>query len=317
MPPPADERTPASAGVWRVAWWFVAAVTIVAAAGLQFRAPWSLPVLDSTILRPTTALLAGGLLGIGALRLGASGWLSPYAVLAMSAASALAAALVYPFGLPAAVVAALVAGAAAGFVTARLDAASPGRAIATAALMLALIGVAVAVEAMVRGDPASGRDLSLFLLGDLSLPPGRFAIFGLAAVLIVGMAIARSSDLVAAIALAVAVGAVGPIAFVGWWAARAVRAVGYTSGSSAVASAAVTGGAALLAIDSVQRYLIGGYSFAVNVAVSLVAVPVWLWCLAGDAAGRSRLVLRIIAIALGAVTTVVAVAFTQTIRSAT
>jgi ABC-type Fe3+-siderophore transport system permease subunit len=193
-------------------------------------------------------LLAGGARGIAAAALFAAGALGGGAL-----ALALARALDRPrraANLGAALLLAVLAGAAAltgTFARARTD------------------GVAPAVQ---------------WLLGDLrgagSL--AALALLGCAAVL--GFVAVRRPALRSGLALAAygfAAGAVGPLAFVGTLAPRAVRALAGRAAPGAVLFASAAAGAAgVAAVDAVPRLLFGGYDFPWNVPAALLAVPLFL-----------------------------------------
>jgi ABC-type cobalamin transport system permease subunit len=79
------------------------------------------------------------------------------------------------------------------------------------------------------------------------------------------------------LALGLSVGAVGPLAFVGTFVPRAVRALAPAASPRAwLATSAVAGAATVAAVDAVPRLLLGGYDFPFNVAAGMLALPVFL-----------------------------------------
>ncbi len=79
------------------------------------------------------------------------------------------------------------------------------------------------------------------------------------------------------VALALAFGAVGPLAFVGTFVPRSVRWL--ASGRSEPhlrLTAALCTGASVAAIDAVPRYLVGGYDFPWNLPAAMLALPIFL-----------------------------------------
>ena len=72
-------------------------------------------------------------------------------------------------------------------------------------------------------------------------------------------------------------GAAGPLAFVGSFAPRCVRSLARGASPRALLPACAAAGAAtVVAIDAVQRLLVGGYAFPFNVPAALLAIPIFL-----------------------------------------
>jgi len=79
------------------------------------------------------------------------------------------------------------------------------------------------------------------------------------------------------LAFGLAVGAAGPLVFVGALAPRCVRWLARGASPQALLPACVAAGAAtVVAIDAVPRLLVGGYDFPFNVPAALLAIPVFL-----------------------------------------
>jgi hypothetical protein len=104
------------------------------------------------------------------------------------------------------------------------------------------------------------------------------------------------------LAFGVAVGAAGPLAFVGAMAPRTVRWLARGASERTLLPASVAAGAAtVVAVDAVPRLLVGGYTLPFNVAAAMLAVPIFLgWNrvrLRRDA-GRASLGFEIVEIAV-------------------
>jgi hypothetical protein len=85
------------------------------------------------------------------------------------------------------------------------------------------------------------------------------------------------ADALGLVGLGLGIGAAGPLAFVGTFAPRAVRALAHSASPAALATAGAAAGAAgVAAIDAVPRLLVGGYTLPFNVAAGMLAVPIFL-----------------------------------------
>lgn len=219
--------------------------------------------------------------------------------------------------------------------------------LGAALLLPAGVGLAAVSGSYARdGDPRVARAVA-WLLGDLSgASVASGAVLVGAAVLLGGIALralargpgaAAGSNaavspelgsrvsLLGSLAFAVSLGAVGPLAFVGSLAPRAVRALAPAARPGAFAAASAAAGAAtVVAVDAVPRLLVGGYDFPWNVPAGVLALPIFLgWNRARlrRDAGRAGLAFEALELALIAALTVgaavVALFFTQVVRSAT
>jgi ABC-type Fe3+-siderophore transport system permease subunit len=152
------------------------------------------------------------------------------------------------------------------------------------ALLLALaIGAAALAGTYVRERRDALVPIVRWLLGDLG--GASVASGAVLAVVAVALAIAATRArmrgaaprVLERVALGVAVGAVGPLAFVG---AMVPRAVGWlaaaTPPAARLATSAFAGAATVAAIDAVPRLLVGGYDFPFNVPAGLLAIPIYL-----------------------------------------
>lgn len=153
----------------------------------------------------------------------------------------------------------------------------------------ALLGVSIAVAA-VAGTYARAREdgisaLVAWLLGDVSSASVSGAALVLAAALALGVLAVRAlggsdrgrATSLAWLGLGLGVGAAGPLAFVGTFVPRAVRAlVPVASPGAQAAAAAAAGAATVAAIAAVPRALVGGYTLPFNVGAGMLAIPVFL-----------------------------------------
>jgi ABC-type Fe3+-siderophore transport system permease subunit len=157
--------------------------------------------------------------------------------------------------------------------------------LAAAALLSTLIGVAALTGTYARARRDGVAACVAWLLGDLtgaSFASGT-ALLALAAALL-GFALhalragARTRlATLSLLAFGIGVGAAGPLAFVGSFAPRCVRALARGASPRALVPACAAAGAAtVVAIDAVQRLLVGGYAFPFNVPAALLAIPIFL-----------------------------------------
>jgi len=157
--------------------------------------------------------------------------------------------------------------------------------LAAAGLLATLIGVAALAGTYARSRRDGVSAGVAWLLGDLA--GASFASGGVLlalAVALLGFALhalragSRSSlATLSLLAFGIGVGAAGPLAFVGSFAPRCVRSLTRGASPRALLPACATAGAAtVVAIDSVQHLVVGGYAFPFNVPAALLAIPIFL-----------------------------------------
>jgi iron complex transport system permease protein len=149
-----------------------------------------------------------------------------------------------------------------------------------------LLGAGITVAALTGTYARARRDavseLVTWLLGDLtgsSFASGGALLVVLAALVVAAFRTrsAGAAGNIALVAAAAAVGAAGPLAFVGTFVPRTVRALARNASARAVTLASVAAGAATVAaVDAVPRLLVGGYDFPFAVPVGMVAIPAFL-----------------------------------------
>lgn len=156
-------------------------------------------------------------------------------------------------------------------------------AIALALAAMAAIGALVGTYVRERRDPISPA--VTWLLGDLGGASFASGLILCAVVLVLVLVswrgLSASTGIppssIAWIAQGVAIGAAGPLAFVGAFAPRTVRWLAQGASERALLPAsAVAGAATVVAIDSVPRLLLGGYDFPWNVPAAMLAIPIFL-----------------------------------------
>jgi len=155
--------------------------------------------------------------------------------------------------------------------------------LALAAVLVALGALAAFAGTYARERRDGLAALVAWLLGDLG--GSTFTSAGallLATTILATLALRRAdakeaSPIVGVMAFGLAVGAAGPLAFVGTLAPRTVRWL--TAGASfrtVLLVGMAAGAAAVAAIDTVPRLLLGGYDFPWNLPATMVAIPVFL-----------------------------------------
>ena len=196
---------------------------------------------------------------------------------------------------------------------------------AAALLLAALIAAAALAGTYARARRDSVAGVIEWLLGDLSRASfaSGGALLALAAALLAAALHALRSQTparlgaLAWLALGVGMGAAGPLAFVGAFAPRCVRALAPGASPRALLPACMAAGAAgVAAIDAVPRLLVGGYDFPFNVPAGLLAIPIFLaWNRARlrGLAGRASLGFEVFEVALIAGMTLAAVALAVTL----
>jgi len=174
-----------------------------------------------------------------------------------------------------------VAGGGLAFALARaLDRPRRAANLGAALLLAALVGAAALAGTYARARTDGIAPMVQWLLGDLrgARSASGAALLGCAALL--GAVALRRPEHRPGLALAaygLAAGAVGPLAFVGTLAPRAVRALAGAVAPGALLFACVAAGAAVVAaVDAVPRLLVGGYDFPWNVPAALLAIPIFL-----------------------------------------
>jgi ABC-type Fe3+-siderophore transport system permease subunit len=275
------------AGIW-LASGAVLAVVVLAAFRLGFAAD------PATLLRANGARAAfaagvGALLAIaGALRQLGPGerplreleWLGATVGAAgggFAAASAFAGAAAYL----AFAVGALVGGGLAWRAAHMLDRSRRWTNLAVLAFLGAAIGVAALAGTYARARQDALAPVVAWLLGDLGRAHALAAVLLLAAAAFAAAggarALARGRDTeLRWLSLSLAIGAAGPLLFVGSFVPRAVRWLAPGASRTAqLAASAAAGGATVAAIDAVPRLLVGGYDFPFAVAATLLAIPIF------------------------------------------
>ncbi|MDH3684996.1 MAG: hypothetical protein OEP95_02165 [Myxococcales bacterium] len=181
---------------------------------------------------------------------------------------------------------AATAGAAAGWAVARaLDRGSRWSNLGVALLLAAIVGGAAVAGSYVGARLDFVQPTVRWLLGDLAhaaLPSAALLAAAVVAAGAYGAARIRSEPAVPLAGLGwlvtgLAIGAAGPLAFVGSFVPRAVAGLAPTASAAArLATSMAAGAATVVALDSVPRLLVGGYALPFNVAATMLAVPVLL-----------------------------------------
>ncbi len=198
-----------------------------------------------------------------------------------------------------------------------------GAALAVAATAFTLAGI----DSLHLGDDFAGAVLR-WLFGSLvgaSGVGGAVVLAILMGFLVLAVRGAEAPGWLSPVAFGVAVGAVGPVPFVGALAARAVASLARRASPSAqLVVSSVAGGALVVALDAVPRLLMGGYALSLSLAATLFSVPVFLtWNrrrLRREVGGAGRIG-EIVEVALIALATLAAAAYlaaiTGIVRAAT
>ncbi len=151
-------------------------------------------------------------------------------------------------------------------------------------VVLALSLAAMAGIAALAGTYARERadviaPIVTWLLGDLATATFASGAVMLLLALLLGMrAISgKASESVELVAMAMAVGAAGPLAFVGTLAPRTVRWLARgASDRTLVLTGMAAAAATVAAVDAVPRLLLGGYDFPWNLPAAMLAIPIFL-----------------------------------------
>lgn len=277
-----------------VALWFAASVVLALAGMFSFRDGFAGDRYTAWIVngpRVLLALGAGAALGLsGTIRLqrGAADPLHEMRILAVSAGAGgvgwLSAIIVpSPLALVAFVIAGAVGAATLDRFVVVLDRPRRWSNLALAAVLAACAALVAFSGTYVRERQDVIASIVPWLLGDLT--HASFAAVAVLSPLVIlllwiGCRVDSSHEgphWIETTAWALSIGAVGPLAFVG---TLAPRAVAWISRDSSLARARLTSalctGATVAAIDAVPRYLVGGYDFPWNLPAAMLAVPIFL-----------------------------------------
>lgn len=306
--------TPAAPPLRVLLWTLLGLLVLLLATSLQFRLPLGETApyaIDANLPRWLLGFGGGALLAIAGARLDQR-WTSPFSFLALSAGAVAGCVAGFTGFGDAGAVAGLGIGALAGAALARWLP-PHGVFVATAGLGLASLGLFLASR--VKVEPTLGRALTWLAAGDIGHAT---LVLGIVASLLpVVLLLTRAIDRVPVLGLGVACGLVGPVAFISWWVPLAEARLTRLHGLPRDLMLAFAGGVIVVAVDSVQRWLIGGYGFGLNFPLALMGSPVWLWWVSSQCSGWRRYGARFIA-ALIAVAGVLFTAFAvDIIRSAT
>lgn len=156
-----------------------------------------------------------------------------------------------------------------------------------------------------KGNPDGFRHVLWWMMGDLSRATWWSAAPVLLTILVLATAAVQAArsgasrrlGVLAALLWGIAIGAGGIIAWFGLLIALAAKRVaGAASLRHAISLSAALGALAMIWADAIPRLLIGGYSFPINLAVAMVAIPWYLnWGprLGRPETGRAATALRI------------------------
>lgn len=151
-----------------------------------------------------------------------------------------------------------------------------------ALLLAAMAGIAAFAGTYARERTDVIAPAVTWLLGDLGGTTFTgAAMFVLASALLLAFVLragaARAGEPVAIIAMALAIGAAGPLAFVGTFAPRAVRWLARGANPPLLLmTSMLAAGATVAAVDAVPRLLVGGYDFPWNLPAAMLAIPIFL-----------------------------------------
>lgn len=301
--------------------WLASAAVIVVCAATSFRLGLAEGVATALAVNGARVLLgaaAGAALALsGSLRL-AAGTVRPLGeveVLAVSAGAAGGGFVLAGTQTGATALLLFALGAVAGalglvVVVRRLDRPRRWTNLAVVLLIAVLAGVAALAGTYVRTRRDAVATVATWLLGDLggATAASATALAGAAGLLLIAAtratapASGRRRETVSLLALGLGVGAVGPLAFVGTLAPRAVRWLARGATERALLPlCAAAGAATVVAVDAVPRLLVGGYDFPWNVPAAMLAVPLfggWNRMRLRRAAGRASVVFELTELAL-------------------
>jgi hypothetical protein len=267
------------------AWLAVGLAIALAAMSLQFR--FGLGELqdftiDANGPRWLLAFAAGALFGCAGLQVPAR-YAAPEWFLAISTASAAGCVLGWQFAAAPGAWFGLAAGAVLGHLAVRM---LPPHRVVAALLCLALAAAGLFAGSLVKAEPNTARLLVWWALGDVGHATWATGVIGVLALPAVWLI--RDARASGWLALGLAVGLAGPIAFLAWWIPLAEARIAGLAGARRIFLCMIAGGVLLLTVDAVQRFLIGGYGFGLNFPLALIGTPIYLWWCAGRRASARR-----------------------------
>jgi len=180
---------------------------------------------------------------------------------------------------------------------------------------LALAGAGIFLASQVKVEPGAGRALTWLAAGDAGHATHLTALIS-AAVLLV-LLVFRLGSRAPLITLGIAVGLVGPVAFIAWWIPLAESRLTRLTGMRRDLMVAFAGGVMLLTVDSAQRFFIGGYGLGLNFPLALVGTPVWLWWYSSQLSGWRSHAGKVVAVVISIFAFLFAAFAINTIQSAT
>lgn len=265
--------------------WIGCLVVMVIAIGLDHRAGWVVPLTgewNGLWPRMIMTFAVGALLGLsGALGMEKAPWLSPPVVFVSVIGAAYGFAEGFELqGMVGGVAGLLILGGLGGAVAHLLNREWWFLNIMQGSLItyLILMGIIVLVDAR------SAQDITLpvvnWLLADINVATTGLAIgIGVVAVVLtIFVALGNRDEWIRWAALAIAVGVVGPIAYITWWAPAVVRGISKdTTGSNTfMVTAALLGATTLVAIDMMQRAAFGGFAPPITLSLAMLGFPCWM-----------------------------------------
>lgn len=180
---------------------------------------------------------------------------------------------------------------------------------------LALAGAGIYLASQVKVEPGAGRALTWLAAGDVGHATLFTAMIAAGALLIA--LLTRLASRAPLLTLGLAVGLVGPIAFVAWWIPLAESRLTRLTGMRRDLMVAFAGGVMLLTVDSAQRFFIGGYGLGLNFPLALVGTPVWLWWYSSQLSGWRNHAGKVLAVVISIFAFLFAAFAINTIQSAT
>ena len=260
------------------AWIAVGLAIAFVAMSLQFR--FGLGELqdftfDTNGPRWLLAFAAGALFGFAGRHVPAR-HVAPERLLAVSTGGAVGCALGWHLAGDVGAWSGLIVGMVLGHLLIRL---LPPHRVVGALACLALGGAGLFAASLVKAEPNSGRLLVWWAVGDVGHATWATSLAAVLALAAVGYG--RNSRAGGWLALGLAVGLVGPIAFLAWWIPLAEARIAGLSGARRSLLCMIAGGVLLLTVDAAQRFLIGGYGFGLNFPLALIGTPIYLWWCAG------------------------------------